>query len=156
MRHIIPKSIEVFWISLLSSPAYSEQNVFSLTTILQCVCTICTGSWMSVWGPFNWIYKKSVSIKSCQIYPSVPWLQRRKKKALLNVTAIFQRVIFSHVVMFPQIRKITALVSVGMGSLNGNRRVLIFFTMDSCPVCFPDWINYVHGYWAKFISVGNR
>lgn len=37
---------------------------------------------MSVWGPFNWIYKESVSIKSCQIYPSVLWLQKRKKKGI--------------------------------------------------------------------------
>lgn len=158
MCHIKLPSSMVFWISLLSRPAYSEQNIFSPTMILYCFCTTCTGSWMSVWGPFNWIYKKSVSIKSCQIYLSVLWLQKRKKKRIAQCDGNIPTsnlLPCGHVSSDKKNYRF-GVSGDGVTEWENEHSLFFFFTMDSCFLCFPDCINYVHGYWPKFISVGNR
>lgn len=161
MCHIKPLSSMVSWISLLSYPAYSVQNIFSPTVILQYFCTMCTGSWMSVWGPFSWIYKKSVSIKSCQIYLSVRWLQKRKKKGIAQCDGNIPTSNLLPCGHVSSDKKNYHFGVSGDGVTEWEHSLCLFFfffffTMDSCFLCFPDCINYVHGYWPKFISVGNR
>lgn len=71
--------------------------------------------------------------------------EEEKGKTLFNATVIFQHVIFSHVVVFPQLRKAAALESVGMGALNGNRSTC-FFLLSQWTVVFLTEKNYVHDY----------